>query len=79
MENALASSVLAVSLAVAAANPLPAQAYSESDYASETVQEVIATLKQKQGSIDGTFEAFETVAEIISEGKGVGGMVNYSE
>jgi hypothetical protein len=79
LENAVASSLLAASLVVAASSPLPAQAYSDSDYASETVQEVIATLKQNRGSIDGTFQAYETVGEIISEGKGVGGMVNYSE
>eukprot|EP00980_Cylindrotheca_fusiformis_P008133 scaffold1727_cov133-Cylindrotheca_fusiformis.AAC.36 len=77
VENALASSLLAASLAISASHPLPAQAYSESDYASETVQEVIATLKKNQGNVDGTFQAFETMAEIISEGKGVGGMVNY--
>ena len=75
-ENALASSLLAASLAM---TTLPAQAYSPSDYASETVKDVIAALKQNRGNMEGTFQAYETVAEIITEGKGVGGMVNYSK
>jgi hypothetical protein len=79
LKNTVASSLLAASLVVAASSPLPAQAYQDSDYASETVQEVIGTLKQNRGSIDGTFQAYENLAEIISEGKGVGGMVNYRE
>lgn len=76
-ENVLASSFLAASVAIAATNPLPAQAYSPNDYVSDTVQDVIATLKQSRGNMEGTFQAYESVAEIISEGKGVGGMVNY--
>lgn len=76
-ENALASSFLAASVAIAATNPLPVQAYSPNDYASDTVQDVVATLKQNRGNMEGTFQAYESVAEIISEGKGVGGMVNY--
>ncbi|CAJ1951868.1 unnamed protein product [Cylindrotheca closterium] len=76
-EHALASSFLAASLTVAASNPLPAQAYSSSDYASDTVQDVVTTLKQNRGNMDGTFQAYESIAEIITQGKGIGGMVNY--
>lgn len=81
LENSIASSVVAASLFLASStfSPLPVQAYSDSDYASETVQEVIGTLKSNAGNVDGTFKAYETVAEIITEGKGVGGMVNYSK
>mmetsp|Transcript_3544 Transcript_3544/g.8074 ORF Transcript_3544/g.8074 Transcript_3544/m.8074 type:complete len:246 (-) Transcript_3544:98-835(-) len=78
--NDLASSLLAASLAVAvaASNPLlPAQAYAPSDYASDIVQDAVTTLKQNRGNMEGTFQAYETIAEIITEGKGVGGMVNY--
>jgi len=76
-ENLIASTVLASSLAIAASNPLAAQSYVPSDYASETVQEAVQALKAASGNIDGTFKAYETIAEIITEGKGVGGMVNY--
>lgn len=77
VEHALASTLLAASLAVA--TPLAAQAYAPSDYASDTVQDVVATLKQNRGNLEGTFQAYESVAEIITTGKGVGGMVNYSK
>ncbi|KAL3936801.1 MAG: hypothetical protein SGBAC_007955 [Bacillariaceae sp.] len=75
VEHALASTLLAASLAVA--TPLAAQAYAPSDYASDTVQDVVAALKQNRGNLEGTFQAYESVAEIITTGKGVGGMVNY--
>ena len=81
IETSIATTFVAASLFLASSsfNPLPVQAYSDSDYASETVQEVISTLKNNAGNVDGTFKAYETVAEIITEGKGVGGMVNYSK
>lgn len=77
--NLIASSVLAASLALGAINPLPAQAYVSSDYASETVTAALQTLKQASGNIDETFKAYESIAAIITEGKGVGGMINYRE
>ena len=79
IESKVASSIVAASILLSSVSPLPVQAYSDSDYASETVQEVISTLKNNAGNVDGTFKAYETVAEIITEGKGVGGMVNYSK
>jgi hypothetical protein len=78
-QNMIASSVLAASLALGAINPLPAQAYVSSDYASETVTAALQTLKQASGNIDETFKAYESIAAIITEGKGVGGMINYRE
>jgi hypothetical protein len=77
--NLVASTIFATSLAIAASNPLPAQAYIPSDYASETVQAAIKTLKDASGNTDETFKAYEMVAGIITEGEGVGGMVNYSK
>jgi hypothetical protein len=79
--NLVASSILAASLAFAVVSvPLPAaQAYDASDYASETVQTVIQTLKDASGNTEQTFKAFESIAAIITEGKGVGGMINYRE
>ena len=76
-QNVLASGIVAASLMVAASQPLPAQAYSTSDYASDAIQEVVKQLNDASGNVDDTFKAFESVAAIITEGKGVGGMVNY--
>lgn len=59
--------------------PTVARADAPSDYASETVEMAIKTLKEASGSIDATFQAYEKVAGIITEGEGVGGMVNYRE
>jgi hypothetical protein len=78
-QNMIYSSVLAASLALGALNPLPAQAYVTSDYASETVTTALETLKQASGNIDETFKAYESINAIITEGKGVGGMINYRE
>ena len=77
--NLVASTILATSLAIASSNPLPAQAYVPSDYASETVTEAVRTLKAASGNVDETFKVYEMIASIITEGKGVGGMVNYRE
>lgn len=75
----LAASLAAVIASGVAFNPMPAHAYVPSDYASDTVQNVIGELKQASGNVDATFKAYENIAGIITEGKGVGGMVNYSE
>lgn len=75
------STVTAASLALALAfNPIssqPAFAYEESDYASETVTNVVAQLKSTAGDVDGTFNTLEEVSKIITEGKGVGGTLTY--
>ncbi|EJK46782.1 hypothetical protein THAOC_34535 [Thalassiosira oceanica] len=54
-----------------------AHAYEESDYASETVTEVVGQLKSNAGDVDKTFGTLEEVAKIITEGKGVGGTLTY--
>lgn len=78
-KNALVSAALATSVLVAASNPLPSKAYIPSDYASDTVQEAVQALKDASGNADSTFKVYEDIAGIITEGKGVGGMVNYSK
>lgn len=59
--------------------PSPALAYVPTDYASETVQTAIQTLKEasNNNNVDATVKAYENIAEIIIEGKGVGGQINY--
>jgi hypothetical protein len=64
-------------LGLVLASPLPAQAYDPSDYASETVTEVVKSLKDASGDSDATFSVYEEIAAIITEGKGVGGSINY--
>mmetsp|Transcript_5764 Transcript_5764/g.11535 ORF Transcript_5764/g.11535 Transcript_5764/m.11535 type:complete len:290 (+) Transcript_5764:97-966(+) len=53
-------------------------AYDESDYASETVTNVVQRLKDTAGDDQGTFATLEEIAAIIREGKGVGGSLSYS-
>ena len=56
-----------------------ANAYEESDYASETVTTVVQQLKENAGDVDKTFGTLEEIAKIITEGKGVGGSLSYGE
>ena len=73
---------LAVGFALAistATTTLPANAYIPSDYASETVQTAIKDLKAASGNAKQTFDVYEGIAAIITEGKGVGGQINYSK
>ena len=80
-----AATTLAASLAFALATasttlPVPpANAYIPSDYASDTVQTAIQDLKSASGNSDETFKVYEGIAGIITEGKGVGGQINYSK
>jgi len=55
-----------------------ANAYDPSDYASDTVTNAVKMLKDSKGNNAGTMKAFENIAEIITEGKGVGGSLSYS-
>jgi hypothetical protein len=73
----LASAVLGLVLATTTALPLEAPAYEASDYASETVTQAVKALTDAQGNADNTFSAFEELEAIITEGKGVGGSINY--
>jgi hypothetical protein len=52
-------------------------AYTDTDYASETVQTTIKALKDAAGDPAATFKAYETLADIITEGSGLGGSVNF--
>ena len=82
MRKQSAPVALAVSLAVAistASTTLPANAYIPSDYASETVTAAIKDLKAASGNAKATFDVYEGIAAIITEGKGVGGQINYSK
>ncbi len=72
-----ALSILFTTTTLLPSNNNIANAYEESDYASETVTTVVQALKSSTGQIDSTFSALEDVAKIITEGKGVGGQLTY--
>lgn len=75
--NIIATAALASAVAF---SPLGnAKAYDPSDYASETVTAAVSTLKKAEGDAGKSFQAFEEIAAIIAEGKGIGGSVNYSK
>lgn len=74
LATSIATAVLSASMII---NPVPVGAYVDSDYASDTVQEVVKRLKDSSGNIEETFKTYESIAEIITEGAGVGGMINY--
>ena len=54
-----------------------ALAYDPSDYASETVQSTIKALEDSAGNSVETYKVFEEMNSIITEGKGIGGAINY--
>jgi hypothetical protein len=54
-----------------------ASAYDTTDYASETIQNVLQRLKDNYGNVEGTVATYEDIVAIITEGKGVGGSINY--
>jgi hypothetical protein len=58
-------------------SPASSPAYEDTDYASETVQSAVQSLKDASGNSEQTFKSYENVADIITEGKGVGGTINY--
>lgn len=57
-------------------HPLPSEAYIPTDYASETVTAAVQSLKEAP-NVDSLVKAYENVAEIITEGKGIGGQINF--
>lgn len=71
---ALVSTLVASSLV---ASPSTTYAYESNDYASETVQRAIQTLRDNYGNSEGIVRSYEDIAAIITEGKGVGGSINY--
>lgn len=54
-----------------------AQAYEPTDFASETVTSTLQALKESAGNSEETYKVFEQMNDIITEGKGVGGAINY--
>lgn len=78
VRNIVAAAALASAVAFSPALDGPANAYDPSDYASETVTAAVTSLKEAEGDVSKSFQAFEEIAAIIAEGKGIGGSVNYN-
>ncbi len=76
-QNVVTSAIIASTLALSPLAPPPAIAYEDSDYASETVTAAVDALRNSGSDAAGTFKVFEDIAAIITEGKGVGGSINY--
>lgn len=79
--NAVASVALITALTF---SPLPSSLSSSnayealtSDFASDAVEDVVKSLKESNGNQDKVFQTYENIADIITEGKGIGGVVNY--
>lgn len=51
-------------------------AYDDSDNDVDTVSNVVQSLKYAQGDAAASFKVFESINDIITEGKGVGGMIS---
>jgi len=87
-ENPVASSwntnkslgiVLLLSCYIVFNSPLfSAPAFAFEDYASDTVAAAVQNLNDAVGDKDKSFLALKNVAEIITDGKGVGGSLSYS-
>jgi len=63
----------ALCLSLTLVTPLSAHADSTTD----TVQATLNALQQSRGDASKTLQAYETLADIITEGTGVGGSINY--
>lgn len=74
---ALCSLLLTASTTAAVVQPSPAFAYEQTDYASETVQTAVKTVTDAVGDTGSLVKAYENIVEIITEGKGVGGEINF--
>lgn len=60
-----------------AGGSVPAVAYNPGDYASDAVVTAVQSLKDSSGNVEQTFKTYESIASIITEGRGVGGIINY--
>mmetsp|Transcript_8512 Transcript_8512/g.12324 ORF Transcript_8512/g.12324 Transcript_8512/m.12324 type:complete len:245 (+) Transcript_8512:72-806(+) len=77
LRNEIAAALVASSLVL---TPLPsslANAYEDSDYASDTVKQTVKDLQDAGTKSGEVLKVYENIAAIITEGKGVGGNVNY--
>lgn len=75
--NEFAAALIASSLVLTQLPLSPVNAYEDSDYASDTVKQTVKALQDAGTNSDEVFKTYENIAAIITEGKGVGGSINY--
>ena len=82
MKKGIASLMVAstIFLSTLNINAAPASAYEDYTYSEtndvDTVLNVVQSLKDASGDAAASFKVFESISEIITEGKGVGGMIS---
>ena len=82
MKKGMASLLVAstICLSTLSINSPAATAYDDYSYSDmndvDTVEKVVKSLKDASGDAAASFKAFESINEIITEGKGVGGMIS---
>jgi hypothetical protein len=77
LATVMLSSLLLLGEATQPANAAADASSSLLDTNSPAVEAAISALQQSRGNAADTFKAFESINEIITEGKGVGGSINY--
>mmetsp|Transcript_12197 Transcript_12197/g.17767 ORF Transcript_12197/g.17767 Transcript_12197/m.17767 type:complete len:267 (+) Transcript_12197:51-851(+) len=81
LKKGVASMTFAAMLSLSTLNPQLAQAYDDVydsyDSDADTVATVVKSLKETPGDAAASFKVFESINDIITEGKGVGGNINY--
>ena len=82
MKKGIASLMVASTICLSTLNINSAAANAYDDYTStesndvDTVLNVVQSLKDASGDAAASFKVFESINEIITEGKGVGGMIS---
>jgi hypothetical protein len=80
IQKGITSLTFAAMIALSSTTLTPGVAQAYEDYTDtsdvETVANVIQSLKDSSGDIAASFKTFESISEIITEGKGVGGMIS---
>jgi hypothetical protein len=74
---ALCGSLLLTTVTAPLQLPSAAMAFDPSDYASATVQDAVQLVETAAKDSNALVRAYENIAEIITEGKGVGGEINF--
>lgn len=80
MKRGIASLLVASTICLSTLNINSPAAIAYDDYSdmndADTVEKVVKSLKDASGDAAASFKAFESINEIITEGKGVGGMIS---
>lgn len=79
VQKGMSTLALAAAITVSSSTTNVPIAHADYDNAEDTVETVLQNLKDSTGDSSKTFKVFESISEIITEGKGVGGSLSYSK